>query len=242
MAAPRFAQTQRYVPRPANSSLAALGLERWLEAAAESALPGVGERARLFAADSRARRLLAGVFGNSPFLAHSAAAEPDILCEILDQGPDGVVARTLADVRARPDRGALFDARGESVLRPSIGGTARPAPPPEEAALMRALRIAKRRVALAVAIGDISGAWELARVMAALSDLADAALGAAAAFLLRQAAASGAFALADGADPARGSGLAILGMGKLGARELNYSSDIDLIVLYDPERVRTDAP
>ncbi|MSO85473.1 MAG: bifunctional [glutamine synthetase] adenylyltransferase/[glutamine synthetase]-adenylyl-L-tyrosine phosphorylase [Rhodospirillales bacterium] len=218
MAAPRFAQTQRYVPEPASSSLAALGLERWLEAAAASAVPGVGERARAIAADSSARRLLAGIFGNSPFLAQSSAAEPEILCDILDRGSDDVVARTLDDLRARP------------------------APPIEEAALMRALRVAKRRVALAVAIGDISGAWPLARVTESLSDLADAALGAAAAFLLRQAASSGAFALADDADPARGSGLVILGVGKLGARELNYSSDIDLIVLYDPERIRAPAP
>ena len=212
MAAPRFTQTQRYVPEPASSSLAALGLERWLEAAAASAVPGVGERARAIAADSPARRLLEGIFGNSPFLAQSAAAEPDILCEILDRGPDGVVARTLEELRA---------------------------PSSNEAALMRALRIAKRRVALAVALGDISGAWPLARVTESLSDLADATLGAACAFLLRQAAASGAFALAD---PARGSGLVILGVGKLGARELNYSSDIDLIVLYDPERIRAPAP
>ncbi|MCC7017691.1 MAG: bifunctional [glutamine synthetase] adenylyltransferase/[glutamine synthetase]-adenylyl-L-tyrosine phosphorylase [Rhodospirillales bacterium] len=218
MAVPRFAQSQRYVPEPASSSLAALGLERWLEAAAESASPGVGERARSLAADSGARRLLDSLFGNSSFLAQIAAAEPEVLCDIIERGPDGVVARALDDLRARP------------------------MPPPEEAVLMRALRVAKRRVALAVAIADISGAWTLARVTETLSDLADSALGAAAAFLLRQAAASGAFTLADGASPERGSGLVILGVGKLGARELNYSSDIDLIVLYDPARVRTDAP
>jgi glutamate-ammonia-ligase adenylyltransferase len=218
MATPRFTQSQRYVPKPASSSLAALGLERWLEAAGESAAPGVGERARFLAADSHARRLLESVFGNSPFLAQIAAAEPEILCEILDQGPDGVVVRTLDDLRA------------SSAL------------PPEETALMRALRVAKRRVALAIAVADISGAWKLAPVTEALSDLADAALGAASAFLLRQAAASGAFALADSARPEHGSGLVILGVGKLGARELNYSSDIDLIVLYDPERIRACAP
>ena len=39
---------------------------------------------------------------------------------------------------------------------------------------------------------------------------------------------------ADPADPGAGSGFVVLGMGKLGARELNYSSDIDLVLLYDP--------
>ncbi|MBI3444345.1 MAG: bifunctional [glutamine synthetase] adenylyltransferase/[glutamine synthetase]-adenylyl-L-tyrosine phosphorylase, partial [Magnetospirillum sp.] len=91
--------------------------------------------------------------------------------------------------------------------------------------------------ALGVALADVAGAWNLAQVTGALSDLADAALTAAAAFVLRQAAGTGAFHLADGADPVRGSGLVILGMGKLGARELNYSSDIDLIVFYDHEKL-----
>jgi len=210
----RFAENQRYVPNPSSSSLAALGLERWFDAASAQA-PAIGERARTLAADSGARRLIEAVFGNSPFLAHIAAADPGVLCDILEQGPDEVAAHALADIRHAPS---------------------------DEAELMRALRVIKRRVALATALADISGIWDLARVTGTLSDLADAALGAAAGFLLRQAAAGGAFALAEETDPQRGSGLVVLGMGKLGARELNYSSDIDLIVLYDTERVRTAAP
>ena len=210
MAAPRFAQSQRYVPLPASSSLAAMGLERWLEAAAESPVPGVGDRARLLAADSHTRRLLDGIFGNSPFLAQSAAAEPEVLCEILDQGPDGVVARVQEALRSHhfrkgEDRGASINARRDSPAHPAL--------PAEEAVLMRALRIAKRRLALAVAIADIAGAWTLAQVVETLSDFADAALGATCAYLLRQVAANGAFALVDGACPERGSGLVILGMG-----------------------------
>ncbi|CAN0565275.1 unnamed protein product, partial [Laminaria digitata] len=41
----------------------------------------------------------------------------------------------------------------------------------------------------------------------------------------------------DPEDPEADSGLIILGMGKLGARELNYSSDIDLIILFDQDTV-----
>src|SRR3546814_7626750 len=58
------------------------------------------------------------------------------------------------------------------------------------------------------------------------------------AVLLREAAADGDLVLADPADPCRGSGFVALGMGKLGARELNYSSDVDLIMLYDQDVVR----
>ena len=60
------------------------------------------------------------------------------------------------------------------------------------------------------------------------------------AHLLRNAAARGVFVLADPLHAERGAGLFVLGMGKLGARELNYSSDIDLMVFYDRERVRGD--
>ena len=55
------------------------------------------------------------------------------------------------------------------------------------------------------------------------------------------AAAKNLLALADAADPERGSGLIVLGMGKLGGGELNYSSDIDLILLYDPAEARVAA-
>ncbi|MGE0725210.1 MAG: bifunctional [glutamine synthetase] adenylyltransferase/[glutamine synthetase]-adenylyl-L-tyrosine phosphorylase, partial [Alphaproteobacteria bacterium] len=63
-------------------------------------------------------------------------------------------------------------------------------------------------------------------------------LGLAVRHLLREAAAAGHIALADPAEPDHGSGYIVLGMGKFGARELNYSSDIDLIVLFDDSRVR----
>jgi glutamate-ammonia-ligase adenylyltransferase len=94
------------------------------------------------------------------------------------------------------------------------------APSPQET--MRSLRIAKRRASLLIALADIAGVWDLERVTLALSRFADAAIGSALRALLAKAGESGA-------------GLVILGLGKLGGFELNYSSDIDLIVLYDDE-------
>ena len=96
------------------------------------------------------------------------------------------------------------------------------------------MRRAKRIVALATAIADIGGIWPLERVTAALSDLAEATLSLAMAHLLRAAHDAGELRLPDPSDPARGGGFTVLGMGKLGARELNYSSDVDLVLLYDP--------
>ena len=105
---------------------------------------------------------------------------------------------------------------------------------------MHVLRIAKRRMALAVGLADIAGLWALERVSGALSAFADVALERATAHLLAEAVRAGELPAAarDGA----GSGLIVLGMGKLGAHELNYSSDVDLIVLYDTKSILTDDP
>ncbi|HSR70948.1 MAG TPA: bifunctional [glutamine synthetase] adenylyltransferase/[glutamine synthetase]-adenylyl-L-tyrosine phosphorylase, partial [Kiloniellales bacterium] len=89
-----------------------------------------------------------------------------------------------------------------------------------------------------VALADLTGHWSLERIVEALSDFADRALSAAVGRLLVRAAERGELELADSADPERNCGLVVLALGKLGARELNYSSDIDLIVLFDPERAR----
>src|ERR1700723_1855976 len=105
----------------------------------------------------------------------------------------------------------------------------------EEADLMRALRRAKRESALLIALADIGGVWDVVAATEALTRFADAAVRAALAFLLRKHARAGLLALdAEAPDIEDGSGVVVLALGKHGARELNYSSDIDLIVLYDP--------
>ena len=107
---------------------------------------------------------------------------------------------------------------------------------------MRSLRIARRRVALLAAVAELAGSWSLETQMAALSRFADAAVGAALRHLLRALTTGGAFTPVDPADPEQGSGLIVLGLGKLGGQELNYSSDIDLILLHDPASPAAPAP
>ena len=94
-----------------------------------------------------------------------------------------------------------------------------------------ALRAAKRRVALLTALADLGGVWDLAQVTTALSDLADTSLNRSIAVLTDRARASGKLPQGDGA-----GGFFVLAMGKLGSRELNYSSDIDLVLLFDESR------
>jgi glutamate-ammonia-ligase adenylyltransferase len=89
-----------------------------------------------------------------------------------------------------------------------------------------ALRCERWALATALAIGDLAGAFPVARVMNELSEFADRALAAAIVEAMRR--------RVPEAEPA---GFTALALGKHGARELNYSSDIDPILLYDPARL-----
>jgi [glutamine synthetase] adenylyltransferase / [glutamine synthetase]-adenylyl-L-tyrosine phosphorylase len=93
---------------------------------------------------------------------------------------------------------------------------------------MSALRRAKQDVALTLGLGDLAGALPLEAVTASLTAFADVALQAALRFALADEERAGRW---SGGEPA---GFFILAMGKYGAGELNYSSDIDLIAMFDP--------
>ncbi|MCB1380750.1 MAG: bifunctional [glutamine synthetase] adenylyltransferase/[glutamine synthetase]-adenylyl-L-tyrosine phosphorylase [Alphaproteobacteria bacterium] len=101
--------------------------------------------------------------------------------------------------------------------------------------MMQALRRAKSQAALLIAIADISGQWSVEQVTAALTRLADESVGSALRWLLLDSCRAGKLQIADERHPERGCGYVVLAMGKHGAFELNYSSDIDLIILFDPE-------
>src|SRR5690606_29681191 len=105
--------------------------------------------------------------------------------------------------------------------------------PPAIVEGMRTLRRAKQAAHLAIAIADLADAWPLMRVTGALTDFADAALRAALALGARVSGERGdftprAYESEDGPAP----GVAIIAMGKMGAGELNYSSDIDFSVFF----------
>lgn len=104
---------------------------------------------------------------------------------------------------------------------------------PSESEVMSRLRIVKRRVAFLVALADLARIFDARASTRWLSSLADAAVSAAVDYLLFSGHESGKLQLGDPAKPSEGSGLIVLGMGKLGAEELNYSSDIDLVVFFD---------
>ncbi|WP_336294073.1 bifunctional [glutamine synthetase] adenylyltransferase/[glutamine synthetase]-adenylyl-L-tyrosine phosphorylase [Bartonella sp. CB169] len=102
-----------------------------------------------------------------------------------------------------------------------------------EVSLMAALRRKKREAHVLIALADLSGVFTYEISCAWLTRLGEATLGVALRFLLREAHDHGKISLSSRDDPEKDCGLIILGMGKIGAGELNYSSDIDLIVFID---------
>ncbi|WP_039852954.1 bifunctional [glutamine synthetase] adenylyltransferase/[glutamine synthetase]-adenylyl-L-tyrosine phosphorylase [Magnetospirillum fulvum] len=209
----RFPAIPSLLPRVADQSRVELGLARWAEAAQTIDDPALAALIRALPDDRDIGPLIRAVFGNSPFLSHCLETEPAFVKRMLDLGPDAMLEELLDGLSA--------DLASES----------------DQVRLMRVLRVAKRQGALLAGLADLAGAWSLEQVTHALSRLADTAISLALDALLRRAGDRGDLTLPDPVHPSVGSGIVILGMGKLGAFELNYSSDIDLIVLYDPDQL-----
>ncbi len=205
----RIPDADRAFPDPSDPA----GATRLIEAFA-----GLGQKARLFAQSRRGAAALAAIGGNAPYLAMLALREPDIMLHLL--GP-GSGKRSLG-------------AGADAVMAQEIAALNRLDPGAARPLLAATLRKAKRRAGLAIALADLTGIWRVETVTRALSDLADAAVSASVRHLLHALHQRGVITLPYPDDPARGCCFVVLAMGKLGARELNYSSDIDLVLLFDP--------
>ena len=153
--------------------------------------------------------LLDALFGNSPYLTETALQNPVFVTDLWRLGPETILDDLSSELRA-----AQNSAR-DGMLPEAIATT---------------LRRLKRHVALAVAVADIAEVWPLEKITGALSDFASGCLDALTDSILLQLSRD---ARIDFGGNPEAAALTVLGMGKLGAGELNYSSDIDLILLYD---------
>ncbi len=155
------------------------------------------------------KNLLEAVFSLSPYLKDCAVREGEFISTALALGYDEALQELLAGTETL-------------ALRET-----------DEKPFMKSLRIAKRRFALLCGLADLNGDWKDREVTRNLSTFASTCLSACLDFLLLKYHREEKLILADESDPQIGCGLVVLGMGKFGAEELNYSSDIDLIVFYD---------
>lgn len=154
--------------------------------------------------------LLAGAGGCSPFLKSLIQQEAAWLACALDK-PDTAFDALLGDLaQVAPDR------------------------------LGPALRTAKRRVAVLLGLADLGGVWSLEEVTGRLTTFADLACDLALKAALGAEIRRGKLPGMTEADLDTGAGMVVFAMGKMGAHELNYSSDIDLICLFDETRFARD--
>ena len=102
------------------------------------------------------------------------------------------------------------------------------------------MRVAKQRAALLIALADLGGVWPLETVTKALTDFADTCVDTGIRRLVAAEIARGKLPAGDHPDDAGAGGMVALAMGKQGAYELNFSSDIDLICLFDQDRYAPD--
>ena len=190
-------------PKPAKIAVARARLADFLGAAPPDCV------ASLLALPDRARfeNLLLGLADQSPFLWGLIRRDPGRLLRILQHPPEAALDEALHKL---------------SLCCDAECG---------EAQAMSLLRRVKQETALIVALADLSGAFDVLAATKALSRAADRFVATALRVALRLA--GDKVKLASGEEPEENCGLVILALGKHGAMELNYSSDVDLVVFYD---------
>lgn len=179
------------------------------------------------------RDFLGSVFALSPHILGLVRKSPVDLVALLAVGPDRHIATSEHALRAQ--------------IPVAMAGAF-------DATMMTALRRHKAQASLAIALADIGGLWSTDRVAREVTRLADVTSAVAVDALIAHAVKVGDLLSSDvategpththgdsAASMSSASGYIVLAMGKHGACELNYSSDIDLIVFFDPERAKVRA-
>jgi len=161
------------------------------------------------------KNLLLSIFSNSPYLTSLLFKHFELALSLFSIPPEELLEQT-------------FSSLNDDFLKITT-----------IVELMRLLRTAKAHVALIIAVADLSGRWDLTKTTKGLSDFAEITLNLSVNFLLKEGVSSSNLEHSFLDDNySTNSGYVILAMGKLGGYELNYSSDIDLIVLFDLEVVK----
>lgn len=158
------------------------------------------------------KQTLESIAEASPYLFDLLRSNAEMVIRVLRSDPEARLAEMIAQAQAEVRKAS------------------------DDATVMRVLRSLKNEAALLTALCDIGGVWPMMRVTQALTDVAAAAVQFGARYLLTQEAIRGRISPADPDNADADSGLIVLAMGKMGAGELNYSSDIDLIVFFDLDR------
>jgi glutamate-ammonia-ligase adenylyltransferase len=183
-------------------------LESWL---AELPSTWAADLRELLRDYSAVNQLIEAIAASSPFLWDLVRASPQRLASFLTTQPEQAFERILVE---------------------RAGVIAADSPEPE---VMRALRLMRADAALLIALADLGGVWDIPQILQSQTTLADAAINAAVHYIFADQQHHN--KLARRSNGAQTSGFVVLAMGKMGAGELNYSSDVDLVLVYDSAAV-----
>jgi len=162
--------------------------------------------------DEKAKKLIECIFGNSEYLSNIILKYPVFFAELLQS-----------------ELGAVF----EDLLNTTKNYKAQ-----DEEDIKKFLREMKLKTSLLIAIAEITKYWSVEVTTDRLSVFADICISKVTEFLLLFYHTNQTIKLKNPKKPFEGSGLAIISVGKLGSNELNYSSDIDLAVFYEDEKLK----
>ena len=157
---------------------------------------------------------IAKVWCSSLFVAESCTRKPELLADLVNSG----------DLSAAYHQNSYVEKLAHTPVE-------------SQAELMTKLRDFRRREMVRIAWRDLAGWAGLSETLTDLSHLADACIQYALDFLYQEACELRGTPLLSDGSPQQ---IVVLGMGKLGAYELNYSSDIDLIFAYAEDGVLPD--
>ena len=155
--------------------------------------------------------LTTSIFGNSPYLSDIIIKNAEFYFSLLDDGFEDNFDKLIDDIA-----GQHFES---------------------EADIMRSLREQKQKASLLIAITEITKLWDIDTTTKKLSLFADHCTFKACEFMLKDAHEKQIIKLKDPEKPMTGSGLVVIALGKLGSNELNYSSDIDLAIYYEDDKL-----
>lgn len=228
------ANIQSMAGEPRSRELLAAFLKELLDAVAETADPDqalthwdrflqtAGNRISLFqylASAPRILHLLCALFGNSPYLAQTLIRDPLLVYWLAEE-------QVLIRCPSRRELGRVVQSMLANVIALELK--------------LDALRRFKRREMLRIGVRDLLRLSSVRETTAALSDLASVAIQAAYEIVDHDGRQRyGKPMHQDRAGKWRDTGFTVIGMGKLGGGELNYSSDVDLIYVYASENGQT---
>jgi len=156
--------------------------------------------------------LLKGILTHSSYLTQLMSKYPDLTQDVLTKPLEPLFKKLLHDI--------------QNGITPEIS----------KQSMMTILRRTKQKASLLIAMADIANIWDLDQVTSALSQLADTCMQSALEHLISDYSTRGVLDKKN----IHNCGYTVIAMGKWGGHELNYSSDIDFIILYDPERFLND--